>query len=824
MNEGIMLTIYIILLVLNLLSLIILISPKPSRRGKKPFKLLCKIGEIKERNFLFQTITCYIIPFLSLFSFFAVINFSNEFNAELLLGNIKNTLKSLGFEIEFCGGYSLNSLFEIKSAFEAIQMLSFLVVYLVSLFIFYYSIITGLFKSLKNIVSLRFALKHSCDILIGIDNIEMYAKEDRNIVVWLLPNNTKADIELLRGLNIAYIKKEFNSNELYNLNLKYSKNEYNFISFKNDEDNLVYISEFVKYLEYTDSTNKKLYEYHNLYIHTEISNNNLITIQDKILSNSDTFSPYINIFNRYELTALKFINDYPIAKFLPNEFIYDSAIIDTGSTNMKLKLNNCSDEVVCHYDKMINVIYLGFGKVGKELFKAQVINDQLVSFNPNKNSIKSHIVNYFAIDNKTHNTIDKNECFYFKRYDSFIEKLEKNELEKNDYFEIPEDIYKLYKINGDANDRSNVDNILKLLSVESSYNQIIISLENDLDNIDYALKLIRLLTENDLDNYHIFVRIKYNNEKTIELLKHNDKIDFFGCDAHVLNSDVIINEQILSFAKLMNKKYNQKRLSDTSWYSLSTIKQKSNIYAGLSIRSKLNLLKSDYTSDKSIEENKECLQELEYSFGKYDEFKYDNNINTAKLLSYQEKLRWNAFYIMNGYIPYKKSDIKYRLFNDMIIPTELSFVKDDDKKRTHACLTTSNGLDDYHNIFKNIVMYEKFDFTIEKNEKLIELNSYKKFIEFNSSINSNIEDNLNEFVKLNNDILNKSLYGIDKSFNSIHSKFIYYLITNKIEEINEDILAEALLDYFQVYKYDYSLLDNLKIIFDENSNFKIIKK
>lgn len=820
MNEGIKLTLYIALLILNLFSLIILISPSPKKRGKKPIKPFSIIGELKERNFLFNVITCYMIPFLSLFCFFAIINFSNGFNIELLLGNLKNTLKSLAFEIEFCGGYSLNSIFEINSAFKLIQMLAFLVIYLVSLFIFYYSIITGLFKSLKNVISLHKALNKSCDILIGIDNIEMYAKEARNIIVWLLPSSTKADIDLLRGLAIPYIKKEFNFNELYNLSLKYNKNEYNFISFNNDEDNLIYISEFIKYLELENSTNKKIYEYHNLYIHTEISIDNLVTIHDKILANSKELSPYINIFNRYELTALKFINDSPLAKFIPNEFISDSIILDTNSTNNKIKLNNCDDDVLCQYDKMLNVIYLGFGRVNSELFKSQAINDQLVSFNPSNNTIKSHIVNYFAFDNKAHDKKDKNEQFYSKRYDLFKEKILNKELDKNDYLEMPEDVYRLYRIREDVNDKSNIENILSLLKIKDSYNQIIISLENDLDNIDLALKLIMLFNENDLENYHIFVRIKNDNEKTIELIKNNDKIDFFGCDSHILNSDVIINKQIISFAKLMNKKYNQKRLSDTSWYSLSPIKQKSNIYAGLSIRSKLNLLEADYTNDINAIENKECLKKLEYSFNSYHEFRYDNGINTAKLLSYQEKLRWNAFYIMNGYIPYKKSDIKY----DIFIPTELSFIKDNDRKRSHACLTSANGLDEYHNIFKNIVMYEKYDYVITENEKINELKSYKKFIEFNSLINNEINNPMAEFVKLNNDILKYSLQGIDKSFNSIHSKFIYYLITNKIEEINEIKLANALLNYFQVYKYDYSLLDNLNIIFDGNSNLRIINK
>ena len=62
------------------------------------------------------------------------------------------------------------------------------------------------------------------------------------------------------------------------------------------------------------------------------------------------------------------------------------------------------------------------------------------------------------------------------------------ELDKNDYLEMPEDVYRLYRIREDVNDKSNIENILSLLKIKDSYNQIIISLENDLDNIDSILQ------------------------------------------------------------------------------------------------------------------------------------------------------------------------------------------------------------------------------------------------------------------------------------------------------------------------------------------------
>ena len=62
-------------------------------------------------------------------------------------------------------------------------------------------------------------------------------------------------------------------------------------------------------------------------------------------------------------------------------------------------------------------------------------------------------------------------------------------------------------------------------------------------------------------------------------------------------------------AKLVNKKYHSKRLKDSPWYTLSTIKQASNVYSSLNIRLKLNLLGYDYIREDKVKEALDTLNE-----------------------------------------------------------------------------------------------------------------------------------------------------------------------------------------------------------------------
>lgn len=162
----------------------------------------------------------------------------------------------------------------------------------------------------------------------------------------------------------------------------------------------------------------------------------------------------------------------------------------------------------------------------------------------------------------------------------------------------------------------------------------------------------------------------------------------------------------------------------TKWTNLSSIKKLSNVYAGLNFRLKLNLLGYDLvknTGDNFDKElNEQLIDRLSLQVPKidapYEDYLYFNtdSFNSANALSYQEKLRWNAFYIANGYALMKKTDIK--------VLSEQEIIKDDDYKKLHACLTTVKGLDEYHRLLA-CELSKISGKTIA--EELVNVNTYK---------------------------------------------------------------------------------------------------
>jgi hypothetical protein len=202
-----------------------------------------------------------------------------------------------------------------------------------------------------------------------------------------------------------------------------------------------------------------------------------------------------------------------------------------------------------------------------------------------------------------------------------------------------------------------------------------------------------------VENYHIFIRLKAEREE-YKAFFDSQKITFFGGESYILNHSIIVDEALMARAKTVNSSYEEKKKAISKWTKLSSIKKLSNVYAGLNLRLKLNLLGYDLVQndgqnfdDKLVSELVSRLENqtppVDAPYQDYLYF-YKDGFNSANALSYQEKLRWNAFYLDNGYALMKKTDIKV-ISNDQII-------KDDDSKKLHACLTTVEGLDEYHQL------------------------------------------------------------------------------------------------------------------------------
>ena len=616
------------------------------------------------------------------------------------LAILKTVITSAVFDLKI---EYVNLLIEDNVIFK----ISYITAVVLSIVCVYASILNLIYHAFSNKIRLALTLRRNCDILIGDNEYNKeYIKNNNQCII--LTNNAKVDnLEEYYVNKIPVIQNKFDSQTLMRFirrNIK-KKRELNFISFNDSSTNLGLIKEFEQFLN-MEINSKKVIDYKVCYLKVEIDASNQMSIKNKILENK-SLAAFIDCFTRYELFALNFIEKNPITEHLPEGFID----INKGIINK---------------DKTINVVYLGFGKISKTLHRVQLMNDQIPTINDN-NEVEIFKINYIAYDKDSEASEDKNMTFFFKRYDENITKYS-----TKDYFPPCDKLDNLVLEPVNIESYHIVNKIVELLNKtnkQDTYNRFIISYGDDIDNIDMAIKVSTLLKEYDYKNYEIYVRVKGEFPAAIKLLD-DKRINVIGDIASIFNHDVIVNERLLELAKLVNKKYNTKRLSDSSWYNLTAIKQASNVYSSLNIRLKLNLLGFDYVRENSIVDNQEVIKEIEDKV-KFDRNSYDdylfykiNKNELVHILAYQEHIRWNAFYIGNGYVPLKKDQIKLIEVDGEYGPV---FYKDDNVLNLHGCLTTYKGLDDYHRHLAKLLSKANKK-SIEENIDMVETYKYDHMI------------------------------------------------------------------------------------------------
>lgn len=611
-----------------------------------------------------------------------------------------NNLKITIFDLFEVGKSILSaSVFDVKKVF-VVDLVNNNVIFAVTFFSTILLLVISLYTTILSTIIMRFVnrvrvnlvLKKNCDILIGENNYnKIYYQQYKKCIV-LLDHKKRDNLIEYYFDKVPVIFLEFNQKNLLKV-LKKSlrkKHEVNFISFNSSSKNLKYIDEFKQFLS-KKYHEQQIVDYRQFYLKVEIDLDNQLSIQNKILEDK-RFSAFISCFNRYEYNALNFIEKYPITKKLPSTFFdYETATIKK--------------------DTLINNIYLGFGRVSKAIHRAQIMNNQLPTIENGK--IKEYHVNYYAFENLYTFREDKNTIFFNERYDEHI-----SEFSNEKYFPSIEKVDQIKYYNYDVFSNQFFDEFKKIIFKEHCFNRIIVSVGDDVDNIDYALKLQEFFKEEKIDSYEMFVRVKDDYLIAEELLK-DSKVILFGHIEEIFNHQVIVNEKLIKLSKELNQKYNALRLADTLWYELSSIKQFSNIYSSLNLRLKLNLLGYDYKEEKSIQDNSlllnDLIKTLEFNPISYEDYLFFNKkeIQPANSISYQEHSRWNAFYVSYGYVPMEKAEIK------LIDEKSFSFYKDSFEYRKHACLTTYEGLDLYHRYLASLIKNGSFE------NNLNEVQTYK---------------------------------------------------------------------------------------------------
>ena len=373
-------------------------------------------------------------------------------------------------------------------------------------------------------------------------------------------------------------------------------------------------------------------------------------------------------------------------------------------------------------DTKINVALVGFGKVNQQVFLTSVANNQFLKEDENGNAVY-YPVSYHLFDkNETGEHKNLNHTYY--RYEHEFFKDGKPKVNEKEYLPLPPLPAISDYISADINSLDFYDALKNTLTGEdTTLNFIVVALGDDYINIDMANKLVAKLREWKLENTRVFVRIRdvkifekaslctdpkicvsFGNEKTVVFDYAHVTSEKFTEMAIMQNFCYDI-EHDLKHAVITSEERQKSRIS---WYVKRSLTEKeSNVYSVLSLKLKLNLMGLDYVEKSSelkglsydeymsIYAKNDMPETVAYSEGKTYGIRYPAAFKESrrKNLAVLEHYRWNAFMIMNGFIPAAKD----------IIETE----KDENGKytngksysiRRHGNLTTFDGLYEFRKL------------------------------------------------------------------------------------------------------------------------------
>lgn len=552
--------------------------------------------------------------------------------------------------------------------------------------------------------------KDYCDVFVGCgENAVNYAKRNKNAVLLIDEGTEKGTIVSLIDDECVVMKGKLSVKFLKSRWFK-KKTRYNIIL--SGEKNLLH-KELGTVFECVSS----VYQKKNIYFYVEIDEKTAEMVQHQIdikqKLDGIPYREYITLFSLNELVARKFVEENPVTRYIPENFLKH----DTS-----LKKN-----------ARINVLMVGFGARNKELYKKFVINNQLTVRNNDEYGVFP--LNYFIYDAD----VDKK----IWEIDGLKHALEKLKTSEEEYFPIPELPYNTECYAENLYDLDSISNACEKMKKESGFSFIIIDTEDVYRNIEIS-NSFNLLLNNGKD-YRIFM---YSNFPILS----DKNIICYGETDKLLTHDVIIHESLLTLAKVINKEYLKQWLdpegkmlekdieeeNKKDWKNASYFNVYSNISLAVSMRLKLNLLGLDYCISGNNEKKQSEL--IKEHYGIYDEeaTKYENYFTESRrnALLAQEHYRWNAYHLLNGYLPMKKARIAVKKSNTNNDEIE-KIIKNNSTKK-HSALTTFSGLNNLSvflageaNKLLGKDAYSSADFDLYQNDELL-MKVVGKFAEDNN--------------------------------------------------------------------------------------------
>jgi hypothetical protein len=448
-----------------------------------------------------------------------------------------------------------------------------------------------------------------------------------------------------------------------------SKTQFELVSLlENDEENLLLIQSFSEFLSVNEQRKKPL-RLHGHFMYSECEH---AALMESVKRHKDN----IHLFSRQALINDSFLEIYPLTQ------IIDKSCINLSRQTLK--------EAEYHY------FFLGFGKTNRDLLRKIICDNQFPDIR----------INYHIY---SHNAETKDRLIFFQsaRY-----LRNRKQYETADYFEA-HDVYGNISFKDcDVRGTEFYDDLIGKIHSDEGYAIFIIALGSDIENIKVAYELENYLSiSKGITPYHVFAKTNRLNLLEFES-KVGRNITVFGRLQDVFTPDYIINERIDILAKAVHETYNELSKNENSdsevilWKDLDIFRQNSNRYVAKNLRTKLNLLGFDYELSEKVSniereetktkfmsllklnEDKDLPRRLSVSTSADSFHKlYQNHNSPRDRMAAQEHLRWNAYMILNGWIPMSKTAVKESTSERQKDPATKNLVLYE-----HACITTHNGL------------------------------------------------------------------------------------------------------------------------------------
>ncbi len=465
-----------------------------------------------------------------------------------------------------------------------------------------------------------------------------------------------------------------------------------------DDDNILICKSIINFIDEHIELQEMLFERLKVCVFGEPKYE---AIYEDIVASSHGCVEYVN---KYQKIAVNFIDKYPLTKFMTEKQIdYKSALI---KKNVE-----------------INMLMIGFGKTNQQIFLTSVANNQFITGGKGEPKLKK--VNYYLFD-KNPAEKNKNLNHNYYRYQK-----ECRGLNGEEYLPLPEEPANEIFCHLDVNDCDFYNKIRKICTRNANdVNYVVIAFGTDLENIDMAHKLLAKCREWEISNFAIFVKVR-TNYKELTIFEEANCFCIGNEMEEVYNLNNILNDKTFRMSQMRNETYSleyeitsnpnvaiteefveENHLKTIKkWYITNTqLERESNVYACLSIRSKLNMLGLDYVEEGC---DGERVSEEEY-FNKYaindmpDTATYNKTVNGKDIIYYSaefkpstrtnlavhEHLRWNSFMISKGVIPATKEQILKEYYIDKQGKKRYTNGKSYALRR-HGNLTTMAGLMEY---------------------------------------------------------------------------------------------------------------------------------